>query len=379
MNESREELITAYIDDELSAEDRARVETWLAENAELRQLHDELLALRAGLQALPKHTLEHDLAAAVLLRAQQSDSPAEEPTQADETKDASAVGNAAGTIIPHTAWWQRGSSWRRVVWPALAVAAALVVLVYDARQRPAEQEVAQAPEHEAASAGRPPAGAAELSAPGEASLDEPSTGQASESLAGRSKGPGFDIKPRSPEAPGNTPLYGSRGMPQLKDSNGDGQFAKSLPKLKQSLHAVDGEAPTFVYSVSPQYLESKAFAKLLDAEQIDWEKVTEPALAPPPATGRRRAPSDKGLSLGKSEAGEPLRATYLLRGSRQRINEVLGKLPLPPGQVHDTARAPRRGPLEKLPIDAAQSVRVTLIAPPDPATAVPAAPAAADR
>ncbi len=200
MNESREELITAYIDDELSAEDRARVETWLAENAELRQLHDELLALRTACRRCRNTRSNTIWRRRSCCGPNRATRQRKSPPRQTKRRTPAAVGNAAGTIIPHTAWWQRGSSWRRVVWPALAVAAALVVLVYDARQRPAEQEVAQAPEHEAASAGRPPAGAAELSAPGEASLDEPSAGQASESLAGRSKGPGFDIKPRSPEA-----------------------------------------------------------------------------------------------------------------------------------------------------------------------------------
>ena len=36
--EPREELLSAYLDDELSASERAQVEQWLAESAEYRQL-----------------------------------------------------------------------------------------------------------------------------------------------------------------------------------------------------------------------------------------------------------------------------------------------------------------------------------------------------
>ncbi|MCH8924438.1 MAG: zf-HC2 domain-containing protein, partial [Planctomycetes bacterium] len=49
--ESREELISAYLDGELSDDERAQVEKWLAESAPLRQFHDELRALRLGMQS----------------------------------------------------------------------------------------------------------------------------------------------------------------------------------------------------------------------------------------------------------------------------------------------------------------------------------------
>ena len=70
MDSNREELIGAYIDDELSASERAEVEKWLAESPELRQLHDELLAMRSSLQTLPQHQLDRDLAPFVLRQAE---------------------------------------------------------------------------------------------------------------------------------------------------------------------------------------------------------------------------------------------------------------------------------------------------------------------
>ena len=48
-SQSREELLSAYLDDELSADERATVETWLAEDAAYRQLLDDLRALRSGM------------------------------------------------------------------------------------------------------------------------------------------------------------------------------------------------------------------------------------------------------------------------------------------------------------------------------------------
>ena len=72
MDLNREELISAYIDDELSPSERVEVEKWLAESVELRQLHDELLAMRGSLELLPQHQLDRDLAPIVLRQAEQA-------------------------------------------------------------------------------------------------------------------------------------------------------------------------------------------------------------------------------------------------------------------------------------------------------------------
>ena len=107
-------------------------------------MRDELLSIRTDLQALPRHQVGHDLArrrdASLSCRHAPDPSsrsaPATDPTTASE--------NSFGSIVVE--WWNRGSQGRRFLWPALAVAAALAILVFDARQRPTEFEVAQAPE-----------------------------------------------------------------------------------------------------------------------------------------------------------------------------------------------------------------------------------------
>ncbi len=48
-----DELISAYLDGELTAEEQARVEKQLRDDAELRRMCDELRALRFTLQAMP--------------------------------------------------------------------------------------------------------------------------------------------------------------------------------------------------------------------------------------------------------------------------------------------------------------------------------------
>ncbi len=64
MNEiPHEELLTGYLDDELSASERAIVERMLRVNADARQLLEELSALRDSIRSLPRHQLCPPLAA----------------------------------------------------------------------------------------------------------------------------------------------------------------------------------------------------------------------------------------------------------------------------------------------------------------------------
>ncbi len=65
-----DELISAYLDGELSAQERQYVEAQLRENADLRRLCDELGMLRVLLQAMPAATPPENLAERVLRQAE---------------------------------------------------------------------------------------------------------------------------------------------------------------------------------------------------------------------------------------------------------------------------------------------------------------------
>jgi hypothetical protein len=62
-------LLSAYLDDEATGEERAQVERLLVESAEFRRLHKELVALRQRLQGLPKAKLDADFARRVVTMA----------------------------------------------------------------------------------------------------------------------------------------------------------------------------------------------------------------------------------------------------------------------------------------------------------------------
>ena len=110
---TRNELLSAYLDGELTAVERVEVEALLASDAESQQLLEEMRALRVELQQLPSFELASDFSQRVLRQAERSIllAPAPEARRSDWDED-------------------RKRRWtRRLLWPGLAVAAALLISV----------------------------------------------------------------------------------------------------------------------------------------------------------------------------------------------------------------------------------------------------------
>jgi anti-sigma factor RsiW len=131
------ELLSAYLDGELTAEEQALVERRLGDSAEFRQLHDELRALRAGLQALPRQQLDADFAESVVRRAERSRlaTPALKPAMpyADEPVSRAEMPTARERI-------QRGL--RAFRWSIVAIAVALLIMIFNRDEQQEEANVA---------------------------------------------------------------------------------------------------------------------------------------------------------------------------------------------------------------------------------------------
>ena len=144
MNPNDEELLSAYLDGEVTAEEQARVERRLAEDAGYRQLHDDLRALRQHLEALPPHRLPADFAQSVLSAAErQMVAPQRAEAELQESKSAAADQEAE--VEP----WKRRLI-RPLAWSGLIVAAAVLVMIFSQpEQRPGplarQDEPAQKP------------------------------------------------------------------------------------------------------------------------------------------------------------------------------------------------------------------------------------------
>lgn len=139
------ELISAYLDGELSGEERARVEQLLATNADARQLVDELRALSTTLQSLPAQKVGESLSDRVMRIAERR-TLAGSVVKTDE--DTSADKEEHRPVRARTDWprvFRRLAQPRTILWPAAAVAVAVVIMLSNRRGDEPQQEVASAP------------------------------------------------------------------------------------------------------------------------------------------------------------------------------------------------------------------------------------------
>jgi hypothetical protein len=132
------ELLSAYLDGELTAAEQAEVERLLAASPAARQLLDELRALSAAIQALPRQELDEDLGPQVLRVAERRMLTEEVPGQ--ETP-AAPLGRSI---------FDRFVNRRTLVWLALTAVVAVAILIDERRHHvqpalEAAREVAKAP------------------------------------------------------------------------------------------------------------------------------------------------------------------------------------------------------------------------------------------
>ncbi len=408
MNEQqREELVSAYLDGELSPEERADVERWLAEHPELRQLHDELLALRATLRALPRQKVGHDLAPAVLRRAEQA--VLRGPGADESAPGPSTIGQ----------WWLRGAGWRRLAWPAVAVAAALLIALFDREEAP-ERQVAQAPKGETSITARPaPADAKPSSAaPAEATEKLAGQGAAPEDLADKYVAPpsanlaakrsatlpandtaksadqgaqlGVSAVPApaaaampaaaappgesaSPAAPSSPPPPGSASpspgapspAPASAEPAGEAPRASMPAAVEQKLASLPADVEC---EVTAEFLRTKGFEKLLASQNVYWMPDSMTRFFGPAATRGEQAAADEA----KQPAARPgsARQTYVVEASAAQVESLMAELRKDTAQVKRVIDQRGAAAQAKPPETTArgQRYRFSLVAEPAPVT-----------
>jgi hypothetical protein len=152
-----DELISAYLDGELSEAERARAEAILAEQPEARQLLEDLRALRGGFEGLPSHRVDHTFLDRVMRSAEREMLAGEPPSvkfehvegEPTEMRLASVERSHHQREPRHPSapgeGWQR---WRRpLAWAGLALAAGVLIMVVErAPQAPVRRgQIAEAP------------------------------------------------------------------------------------------------------------------------------------------------------------------------------------------------------------------------------------------
>ncbi len=119
-----DELLSAYVDGELTGEQLAQVEQQLADDPRARQWVEELRTLSREIQSLPKETIGQDLRTTVLQRAERA--------------------MLLGSESPVVSKPRAASSSRRWAWAAMAIAASLLLTLYLPENQQEEKPLASA-------------------------------------------------------------------------------------------------------------------------------------------------------------------------------------------------------------------------------------------
>jgi hypothetical protein len=158
MLDPQQELLSAYLDGEVTAEEKAAVEQRLTSDVALRQLYEDLRTQRGAIRSLPHYRAPAELARLVSERLNQQAPPVRRATAsavATAVASSSAVESSPIDRInePHAVASdltigdrvrQRFTA-RALFWPALAIAAALLVMFQSSQEPGAQRDVAKGP------------------------------------------------------------------------------------------------------------------------------------------------------------------------------------------------------------------------------------------
>jgi negative regulator of sigma E activity len=289
---SDQELISAYLDGELSGEELARAENLLATQPESRQLLEELQSLRTSLQALPQQTLGSGFADAVLRRAERE---MLQPTRSIAPTTPMRQDDDRPSFVS----WQR---WQRpLAWSALTIAAALLIMLFSPDQR----QVAIAP--------APPGG--ELNAPAAVEFAARNAPAAAPAQANGKQG----------QAAGHVGERAESGYFAL--SKAGGQASEDLPF---QVLAATNELLVVHCDIPAGADGEQALREILATHDIQWESATTDKLARTPRFAEPSAREDKEVAVQtparEGQRQEPPQDAIYVVADSQQLADTLGAM-----------------------------------------------------
>ena len=369
---NREELISAYLDGELDAQQREHIERLLAEDDSAARLLDEFRALRTSLRALPAANLEDGFSHHILQQAIQA-------ADADTNNDPPMVAPAA-RLSSDTAGSGRDLR-RHFLWSALAIAAAVLLMLYHnpeptselARDEPSTGNSApRQPENASADQGE--RAMPQMSAASEAASDETTSNNVAESSpapfdvaddfseskfaeggtsAGtaprgtaarnlRDKKDGVEREIARAASPQRGMLKSTKnapGAPAPEGQAASGQIAEYAARRKDSLAlqpetVADEGVTVYTYAVMNQ-IDALSAQRFVDSR---LGAATQPTASPPAAErpfadgdelqNRARVASTNGAArkMSKRQTGSAIEHIYELEGTQQQIDNSLSQL-----------------------------------------------------
>ncbi|HEY3391939.1 MAG TPA: hypothetical protein VGK58_04490 [Lacipirellulaceae bacterium] len=129
-SELDDELVSAYLDEELSPEDRAAVEARLAADPAAQQLLHQLRAVCEAVQALPQEVVGHDMRDSILHQANAVRQTAAAARLQDADEHADVSNGQTSTALDDGPKLTIGRTRRGWVWASLAIAAALLIMAF---------------------------------------------------------------------------------------------------------------------------------------------------------------------------------------------------------------------------------------------------------
>jgi anti-sigma factor RsiW len=118
------ELLSAYLDGELTAAEQSRVERLLAGDTAAKQLLDELLALKAAVQSLPREGVGEDLSPRIFQIA------AERKMSGPDSPPSSEPEHSRPRLVRQIADRFQNNP-RMIVWPLVIVTVAVLLMVFN--------------------------------------------------------------------------------------------------------------------------------------------------------------------------------------------------------------------------------------------------------
>lgn len=327
---NHDELISAYLDDELAPDQRDEVERLLASDAGARRLRDELRAQRDALSKLPRLSLGEDLTGAVLRAAERRmllDTPMPATAASRDTPD----------------WLRRAR--RPAAWAALVLAAGLLIMLLAPRRETPEVAVAPAAPEDSLDASAVRRERVEsMRAADESAEREPT--RAAESL-------GVPAEPAG-DAPAASRALGKGGAPSGGFGKGgfggagdSRQRADSMPAAPQSaqppaqtLEAQTAEAQSLAFDVeplpggtlficdaSPDAAASNAFARVLTNNFVRVENGPAQLQQQAAIAGRGPQAAESAPPAGQSD-------TWLVETTPEQMQNIVDELAEQPQQFN---------------------------------------------
>jgi hypothetical protein len=314
-----DELLSAYIDDELSAEERAAVEARLATDPAAQQLLHELRSVSQSVQAVPTEKLGRDLSDSVIaaITAKKADadggvvrgSPDPAPAsdrRSPSTTEKETFGEATGELRPAPSDSSDDTmpklrifgSKRAFVWAAMALAAGLLIMIFqsddnskklppvaatnrgEARNEPVD-EIGRQPRREIALSAAPKS---------EAAKPVPASPPSADGLARNE----LEEKPSAPAAEPTGSATRLETSGRLSGSHDDGAAARA----PASPPAVNAPIAASSPAVRMRTEDDKAVSRLRD----DVSAVADQP-KPSQAPAEKSSPALQPLSSGRAHGG----------------------------------------------------------------------------